>query len=134
MLLTWGKQQNHSDNGQQRPHPAKMPCELNEPRRLSIRLDEAKTCRCHPETGAKHDYLIDIGHSSQVRTCYLVGFTSEMTRGLDGASSHSIHVSRSSIVSKNRQSLYSSSVVSSISPTVTSSRGNVTSLPSNRTK
>ena len=34
-----------------------------------------------------------------------VGRTSETTRGFEGASSHSIHLSRSSVVSKNRQSL-----------------------------
>jgi hypothetical protein len=42
MSLTWGKQQNHSDNDQQRPHPEKVPCKLNEPRHLSVRLNEAK--------------------------------------------------------------------------------------------
>lgn len=63
-----------------------------------------------------------IGGGHRFGSCYLVGLTSEMTRGLDGASSHSIHLSLSSIVSKNRQSLYSSSVVSNISPMDTSSR------------
>ena len=36
---------------------------------------------------------------------YFVGLTKEITRGFEGASSHSIHLSRSSSVSKNRQSL-----------------------------